>query len=139
MLGDGYCNAIVALAVGIGRGIQRKAAGLSLQIAAVSLSSGLIVDLLKVIVARPRPLDWHNLTSFPSGHSASIFALATVLALNYPRWRWVFWLVASLVGVSRVVVGAHYPLDVLAGSAIGFGTASLYFAVLRRGKRAVAA
>jgi undecaprenyl-diphosphatase len=63
--------------------------------------------------------------SFPSGHT--ITAFATCLALGYfiPRLRWPLLLLACLVGVSRVVISAHYASDVVAGAAIGFGTTYL--------------
>ena len=63
---------------------------------------------------------------FPSGHSAVAFAMSTAVAAQVPRcWRPVLWGVASVVGVSRVYVGAHLPLDVAGGAALGvaLGTA----------------
>ena len=58
-------------------------------------------------------------SSFPSGHSTVAFACATVLALAVPRLRWPLVALAALIAVSRVYVGVHYPLDVLAGAALG--------------------
>jgi len=96
--------------------------------------SGLSVDLLKGILARWRPKAFftepmqygfaffktgyeHN--SFPSGHATTAWALACALTLLYPRWR-VLWVgAAALVAASRVIVGAHYPGDVLAGAWFG--------------------
>ena len=60
--------------------------------------------------------------SFPSGHSTDAVALYGSLALK-KRTKpllWLFPILAVLVGLSRVVVGAHYPTDVLAGWALGF-------------------
>lgn len=63
--------------------------------------------------------------SFPSGHTATAFALATSLSLRYPKWYVIaptaLW--ACSVGVSRMNEGVHYPSDVLAGAAIGAGCA----------------
>lgn len=55
--------------------------------------------------------------SFPSGHATTIFTLAGVVALWLPRspWRWLAFLLAVPVALSRSVVGAHWPLDLLGG------------------------
>ncbi|WP_066704415.1 phosphatase PAP2 family protein [Curvibacter delicatus] len=61
-------------------------------------------------------------SSFPSGHAANAFMLATLLtALLRPR-RWLLWFgLATLVALSRVYLGLHYPGDVLAGAVLGAG------------------
>ena len=63
-------------------------------------------------------------TSFPSGHATSAAAFATAVALEVPALAAPVGVLAAAVGVSRVVTGAHYPSDVLAGFALG-GTAGL--------------
>ncbi len=70
----------------------------------------------------PRISDDYN--SMPSGHSATAFALATVLAKQYPEHKYVFYACASLVAISRVYVHAHWPSDVLAGAALGVWSAN---------------
>ena len=57
--------------------------------------------------------------SFPSGHATVAFAGATVLALAVPRLRWPLLALAALIAFSRVYVGVHYPLDILAGAVLG--------------------
>ena len=57
--------------------------------------------------------------SFPSGHAATSFAGATVLAFAYPRLAPALLVLAAAVAFSRVYVGVHYPLDVIAGAALG--------------------
>lgn len=85
---------------------------------------------LKHLVGRPRPfvtldLEAHDTLiastsySFPSGHATVAFVGAFVLAWRYPRLRWALFGFASLVALSRVHLGVHYPSDVLAGSALG--------------------
>ena len=62
-------------------------------------------------------------SSFPSGHAAGIFSIATVLAERYRHHRWVPWVAYGLAGVisfSRVPTFAHFPSDVVLGAALGY-------------------
>ena len=62
-------------------------------------------------------------TSFPSGHTVSAFAVATVFAHRYRRHRWVPWVAygaAAAVGFSRVTLQSHFPSDVFLGAALGY-------------------
>ena len=65
--------------------------------------------------------------SFPSGHTAAAFSLATSLSITYPKWYVIapsaLW--ACGVGYSRINQGVHYPSDVLIGAVIGTGCAFL--------------
>ncbi|HZU14153.1 MAG TPA: phosphatase PAP2 family protein [Chloroflexota bacterium] len=69
--------------------------------------------LARLLVAAPGPHSW------PSAHAGSSFASAVVLAIAYPLWAPAALLLALLVAYSRIYVGVHYPLDVLAGIIIG--------------------
>jgi undecaprenyl-diphosphatase len=59
--------------------------------------------------------------SFPSGHATFAWALAIVLANKEPRAKWLFYLLAFLISLSRIYLGKHYPSDVIAGSLVGLG------------------
>ncbi len=65
--------------------------------------------------------------SFPSGHTSMAFATATTLSLEFKKWYVVVpaYLWAAGVGYSRLYQGEHYPSDVLAGAAVGAGSALL--------------
>ena len=106
----------------------------ALFVAAAIVISGLTVDLLKWVVARWRPKAYfadpsqygfaffrtgYEYNSFPSGHATTAWAVACALTLICPRLRALWLVAAAAVAVSRVIVGAHYPGDVLAGAWFG--------------------
>ncbi|MFI5338168.1 MAG: phosphatase PAP2 family protein, partial [Opitutales bacterium] len=63
--------------------------------------------------------------SFPSGHAAQAFAVATVIAEHYPHWWWqgVCYGSAALVGYARIEQNAHFASDVVAGGILGWAVA----------------
>ena len=71
------------------------------------------------------PIDAEDSPSFPSGHTAAAFSLATSLSITYPKWYVIapsaIW--ACGVGFARINQGVHYPSDVLTGAAIGVSCA----------------
>jgi undecaprenyl-diphosphatase len=96
----------------------------------------LAATALKAAIPRNRPhvetlvarLHTH---SFPSGHASTSFACAVVLAAEVPRLRVPLYALAALIAFSRLEVGVHFPLDVLAGAALGVAT-GLWVRALRR-------
>jgi membrane-associated phospholipid phosphatase len=73
----------------------------------------------------------HNGLSFVSGHAIITFAIAGLLALVLPRrWAVVAFVLATLNAVARVYLGAHNPLDVVGGAAVGLGIAAVLDMVL---------
>ena len=61
--------------------------------------------------------------SFPSGHTVTAFVFFGVLAYHFRRWRWPLLALAGAAGLSRVAIGVHWPVDVVAGAFIGLASA----------------
>jgi membrane-associated phospholipid phosphatase len=128
----------VAAMLGVTYLASRKAGNDDLASAA-SLSGEALLDVglwtivIKEIAGRTRPgpnsqgafFQWGQprTGSFPSGHAAVAFSVATVFAEQYRETHpWVPWIAygtATLIGVARVAVGQHYPSDVLVGATLG--------------------
>jgi undecaprenyl-diphosphatase len=70
--------------------------------------------------------------SFPSGHAQAAFGTATYVSLVYPRLAVPAAVVAVLIGVSRIYLGVHFPIDVLAGALLGIGFSVCGFLLRRR-------
>ncbi len=103
----------------------------ALLLATSVITAALVVYIIKILVARSRPAlwdtEWYWGTSFPSGHTLAVTAFATAAYLCMLKIRpnaqpitmiiatlWIF-----LVGLSRLVLGVHWPTDVLAAVCIG--------------------
>lgn len=95
----------------------------------------LIYKLLKRTLLRERPFMRHpgiarampplDRYSFPSGHTLHAVAFTWLAVARFPELGWVLIPLAALIAASRVVLGLHYPSDVLAGGAIGGALALL--------------
>jgi undecaprenyl-diphosphatase len=104
---------------------------------AAMVLGGLCIFVLKKLIPRPRPLtDFAPLIeagkvqihivgehlkyrSFPSGDTQTAFTAATYLSLLIPRWAPLFLCLGVGVGLSRIYMGVHFPLDVIVGGLIG--------------------
>jgi len=101
----------------------------SAKLAVVALGgSGLVVEGLKGMVNRPRPDGeqsgrWDS--SFPSGHATGAFAFATVISARYRKLAIPAYLGATVIGLSRIYLGRHYPSDVATGAALGVASGIL--------------
>ena len=99
------------------------------QVALADAVADLIAYGLRAAIDRPRPpavypepkplVHVPHGGSFPSGHAATSFACATILALAAPRYAVAFFVLAAAIAWSRVYNGVHYPLDVVGGAALG--------------------
>jgi len=95
---------------------------------------GLFTTIVKRIIGRARPalvetegalgfqpgawIDWLH-QSFPSGHTTTAFATCFVLSFLAPKWHPALLILACVVGLSRIALGAHYATDVIAGAVVG--------------------
>jgi dolichol-phosphate mannosyltransferase len=95
-----------------------------------------LLEAVYSVYDRPRPEEvvadaslnghsWAHLNSFPSGHMAITAALAFAVALRFPRLRYALWAYVAAVAFTRVFFGAHFPFDVIAGTALGTTSALL--------------
>jgi len=67
-----------------------------------------------------RPLGWNaEYASLPSGHAVDAFAAAMAIGVLWPRMRPLMWTYAVVIAVSRVVLTAHFPSDVIVGAIVG--------------------
>ncbi|HYD02741.1 MAG TPA: phosphatase PAP2 family protein [Alphaproteobacteria bacterium] len=98
------------------------------------ITASIANTLIKLIINKPRPFE--NLgfesiiatigSSFPSGHAMLIFSIVPIVSRHFPRIKILFWIIASLVSLSRIYLGVHYLSDVVAGAILGYAIGWLY-------------
>jgi undecaprenyl-diphosphatase len=126
-LGDGVIWYAVLLALPLLHG--RAALRPALVMALIGLLGVALYKLLKHTLVRERPFITHSgislhgapldRYSFPSGHTLHAVAFTWQAVAHFPELGWVLVPFASLVAASRLVLGLHYPSDVLVGAALG--------------------
>lgn len=136
-IGDGWFALIICL---IFLALRRWSR--ALQLIAAFLVSAVVAQVMKNLFSMPRPKQFFTpgqytyfidgitrvgFASFPSGHTTSVFAMATLLAMfdSNKKGNILYLLVAVAVGYSRIYLGQHFLGDVLVGSVIGTLTAVL--------------
>ncbi|MDA8326719.1 MAG: phosphatase PAP2 family protein [Nitrospiraceae bacterium] len=123
-------------AVGLFTGRRLRRLGLALFVSFIS--SGVGVQMLKHLIGRARPRKDMGVffagpsfkggfDSFPSGHTMVAFCLAYTLARFFPKYSPLFYLIAVMVAVERVLLLAHFPTDVLVGALLGLFTGRMIF------------
>lgn len=132
-LGDGiaWYALILALPLLYGAAALRPA----IVMAATGALGVLLYALLKRVFVRERPFITHaairrgaaplDRYSFPSGHTLHAVSFAWQASAHFPELTLVLLPLAALIAASRVVLGLHYPSDVLAGAGLGAALAQL--------------
>jgi len=125
----GFSLALLAIGYGLTWSVWKEAGWQSL------LAHGLAAltsNVLKHLVGRARPKFMHSghvefspaggsgWDSFPSGHATACFAVAAVLAVRFPKARWVIISLAMAIAVSRILRGSHFLTDTVVGAALGY-------------------
>jgi MFS transporter, DHA1 family, tetracycline resistance protein len=135
--------ALAVAAAAIGR--SRRVVEVFARVMASALVAWGLLEAIYSVYDRPRPEEtieaagvslnghsWAHLNSFPSGHMAITAALAIATALAFPRLRTALWAYVVAVAFTRVLFGAHFPLDVFAGTALGAASALLVAVAFER-------
>lgn len=132
-LGNGLLWYVLMLTLLISQG--SAAVPLVLTMGAVGIASTILYKLLKNSTMRPRPcavtaallrtVEPLDHFSFPSGHTLHAVAFTTLVVSHHPQLGWFLIPFTVIVAASRLVLGLHYPSDVLVGASIGAGAATL--------------
>lgn len=130
-LGDGVFWYVLMLLLPVFYGLE--AIQVSLHMAIVSMVGLGLYKWLKLSTVRVRPYRFNenilqnvaalDQFSFPSGHTLHAVSFSAVLLNYYPEWAILVVPFAALVALSRVILGLHYPSDVLIGALLGLGLA----------------
>ncbi len=122
---------VVAAAISLRR--PRYVLGAALGVVLAAYFAGAALELVKLFIDRARPEEvlgaqvqlshgrsWAHLASYPSGHLIVTAAMASAAAAAVPVLRRPLIVYVALVALTRVTFGAHFPIDVLVGAALGY-------------------
>lgn len=119
----------------------------ALIIAVAMVTAMALTDILKAVFNLPRPFQIASLgltprgttpttPGLPSGHTTNAFTVASVIWSRYPAWRVPFVALALATGICMIILGLHFPSDVIAGAFLGIlcGTFALTLEKIRSGR-----
>jgi membrane-associated phospholipid phosphatase len=122
---------VIAAAVSLRR--PRHVLGAALGVVLAAYLAGAALEVVKLFIERARPEEvlgaqielshgrsWAHLASFPSGHLIVTSAMAAAAASAVPALRRPLLVYVALVALTRVMFGAHFPIDVLVGGVVGY-------------------
>ncbi len=137
-----YIAYIILLGISIFKGGRKGKIAAVGVIILILISDQTGYNVLKELVKRIRPcneladvitpLGCTGSYSFPSNHALNNFAAATFYYRFYPNLKWILFITASLVAISRVYLGLHYPSDILGGAILGIIFGYIFSALFLR-------
>lgn len=132
--------ATLALFLVLGRDRKRELKMIFYAIISVVLSRLVITEIIRHFYPHLRPFQVYNFipliydtaSSFPSGHAAFFFALATIIFIFHKKWGIVYFVGSFIIVLSRIMAGIHWPIDILGGILIGISSAIVIFKFCER-------
>jgi len=115
----------------------------SLGLISLILSRGIIANIMSALIQSPRPfatldiqalINHADVSSIPSGHMASVIPIVLTLFLMNKKAGWWGLIMALLIGISRVIVGVHWPSDIILGLVVGIFSFYFVYWLFRKGK-----
>lgn len=121
--------------------VKQKRVWIILAFAAAGFARGILTETIRYFYHSPRPLTFDgNISplisessySFPSGHTIFLFAFVTIVFFYNKKLA--YWLSAGslLTGITRIIVGVHWPSDILGGIVLGILVSFLFYKIARK-------
>ena len=122
----------------------RYVAGAALAVILAAFASDAVLEIFQILFDRPRPEEaigagatlvdgrtWAHIPSFPSGHLMVTAAMVVAVMRVAPRLRWPLLAYLVAIAITRITFGAHFPLDVVVGAALGWEVGLFSVALVR--------